>query len=252
MPTHTQALCPGPCNNAYRRAEESAAATGAPNGIAPAWGQPVQCWGCVDRTHSQLLELPALLSAVREEATDGTRAKAVGTIGRVGIEHAWPGQASRLLVDETVGELAELQADILKKRGIWDDDREPARSTRADEDRHIVGIVVSVAEHWDWAMQNHPAAGEPHERGNANPGAQVVGWYWRTKTFIKDHRQPEEKRLAPCPRCRGPWLENSRDLRLVDEQPYVVCKNEDCQRVMTMAEYKTYVGAMHKAIQAAA
>ncbi|MER7677581.1 hypothetical protein [Streptomyces sp. NPDC096934] len=43
--------------NAWRRAETLHEETGAEHHITPAWGQPVQCYGCVDRARQQLVEL---------------------------------------------------------------------------------------------------------------------------------------------------------------------------------------------------
>jgi hypothetical protein len=244
-------VCPGPCNTAWRKAEEALSAKGTEHHIQPSWGQDVQCFGCVDRTRWQLSELPKLLTEVRDEALEGTPTKLTGTIGRVTVA-SWPGQASRLLIDRIVGEMAELQADILKLRGIWSADREAGPGTTANEDKRIAGIAGALAIHWDWAMQSHPAAWELHGRDNANPGGQVTGWYWTAIHFTKQDEQREVRRLAPCPRCHGPWLVESRELRLVNDLPYIECRNPDCQRIMTSIEYDSYVKAMNKSILAAA
>lgn len=247
MPT----TCPGPCNNAWRRAETVLADTSTPHTIQPAWGQPAQCWGCVDRTRQQLEELPKLLAAALKEALEGTPTKLAGTIGRISAP-VWPGQASRLLVDRIVSEMAELQADILTLRGIWHPDHAVTAGTGPDEERRIAAIATSLTAHWEWAMQNHPAAGEPYDRGNANPGSQADGWYRTLQRFTKNHEQWDERRLAPCPRCHGPYLVESRDLRLVDDKPYIECRDPDCCRIMTHAEYTAYVKAMGESIVNAA
>lgn len=251
MPTLPQ-ICPGTCNNAYRRAEEALATLGVEHHLTPSWGSPVQCEECVERTRKQLQELPALLTDALNEALEGTAPKLTGTIGRVGLTPAWPGQASRLLVDRIVSEMAELHADVLKLRGLWQEDREPLPSVAANERRHIAGITRVLAAHWGWAMQHHPAASEPHTRGNANPAAQASSWYRTVLHFTKQDDQRETRRLAPCPRCRGPWLVESRDMRLVDGEPYIACQDPDCQRVMTKSEYDDYVKAMRVAIERAA
>lgn len=232
--------CPGPCNNAWRRAETLLADTGTEHHLTPTWGNPTQCDSCVDRTRRHLLELPELLIAVQLEAVHGTYTKTTGTIGRVHVP-AWPGQASRLLIDRIVGEMAELQADILIARGIWNGDREPARASQPGERRLIEGIAATLDAHWDWAMQHHPAAHEPHDRDNANPGGQVTGWHRTCQRFTRRDEQRDVKRLAPCPRCHGPWLAESRELRLVDDQPYIECRDPDCRRILTQGEYDTYV-----------
>lgn len=247
----TPTICPGLCNTAWRKAEEALAATGAEHAIQPTWGQPAQCYGCVDRTREQLAALPALLAAVLAEATEGTPTKLTGTIGRISVP-TWPGQASRLLVDRIVGEMVELGVDILKLRGIWRDDRPAGHGTAPNEERRVSAIVTALDGHWDWAMQNHPAAWEPHGRDNANPGGQVTGWYRAALYFTKQDEQRDVKRLAPCPRCHGPYLVESRELRLVNNQPYIECRDPDCRRVMTRPEYDSYVKAMNRSIIAAA
>jgi hypothetical protein len=244
-------VCPGPCNTAYRKAEEALAATGTEHAIQPAWGQSMQCHACTDRTREQLAELPALLAAVLAEALEGTPTKLTGTIGRI-TTAVWPGQASRLLVDRIVGEMAELQADILKLRGIWGADMAAGRGTAPNEARYIQGIVTALNGHWDWAMQNHPAAWEPWGRDNANPGGQVAAWYRSAQYFTKQDEQRDVKRLAPCPRCHGPYLVESRELRLVNDQAYIECRDPDCGRIMTRPEYDSYVKALNESIIAAA
>jgi Zn-finger nucleic acid-binding protein len=182
----------------------------------------------------------------------GTRTKTTGTIGRISVA-SWPGQASRLLVDRIVGEMAELQADILKTRGIWREDQPAGHGTAANEPAHIRSIATTLLSHHDWAMQQHPAAWEPWGRDNANPGGQVAAWHRTCLYFTKQDEQRDVRRLAPCPRCRGPWLVESRELRLaIDEQPYIECRDPDCQRVMTRSEYDAYVKALNAAISAAA
>jgi hypothetical protein len=250
--TTTPTPCPGPCNNAWRRAEKAFAETGTEHAITPVMGEPAHCGTCVDRTRERLAELPPLLADVRREGAFGTRTKTTGTIGRASVA-SWPGQASRLLVDRIVGEMAELQADILKARGIWNEDRQPARSTAANETAHIRAIVGSLMAHCDWAMQHHPAAWEPWGRDNANPGGQIAGWHRAGLVFTKQDEQREVRRLAPCPRCRGPWLVESRDLGLdKNDQVYIECRDPDCQRVMTRSEYNSYVKELNASIQAAA
>lgn len=239
------APCPGPCNNAWRRAELALEQTGTEHHITPTWGDPVQCPGCVAWTRTELAAIPGLLVDVHLEALYGTATKLTGTIGRI-YTAAWPGQASMILADNIVSEMEELQADILKQRRIWPADYEPEPAVR--DRNHINGLVHVLLAHWGWAMQNHPAADEPYGRGNANPGSQVAGWHRTLQRFTKQDEQRDVKRLAPCPRCHGPYLVESRDLRLVDDQPYIECRDPDCQRIMTTAEYDQYVKELNSAI----
>lgn len=245
------APCPGPCNNAWRRAETARAAAGTEHHITPAWGQPTQCYGCVDGTREDLLAIPRLLANVLDEAIDGTPTRLTGTIGRTS-NVSWPGEACRLFVDRIVEGMTVLQADILILRGFWNAEQEPLPTLAPNEASHIAAIVNSLAAHWDWAMQHHPAAHESYGPDNGNPGSQVAGWHRALQRFTKQDEQREVKRLAPCPRCKGPYLVESRELRLVDDQPYIECRDPDCQRVMTTAEYDRYVKDLNAAIVAAA
>ncbi|NUP39174.1 MAG: hypothetical protein HOY76_19710 [Streptomyces sp.] len=245
------APCPGPCNNAWRRAEAALNETGTEHHITPAWGDPTQCWGCVQATRAQLLELPALLAAVLNEALDGTPTKLTGTIGRSSIV-TWPGEACRLFIDRIVEGMTVLQADILILRGYWNPEHEPLPTLAPNEAGHIAAIVNSLDAHWGWAMQNHPCADEQYGQGGANPGSQVTGWHHALQRFTKQDEQRDVKRLAPCPRCKGPYLVESTELRLVDDEPYIECRDPDCRRIMTTAEYDRYVKDLNEAIRAAA
>jgi len=243
--------CPGPCNNAWRRAETALEEHGTEHHITPSWGAPVQCLGCVEHTHAQLLELPTLLSAALDEAVDGTPKKLTGTIGRISVV-TWPGEACRLFVDRIIEGMTLLQADILTLRGTWNEEHPLTPTIAPNEALHIASIVRSLAGNWNWAMQNHPAADEPYGQGNANPGSQVSGWHYALQRFTKTDEQRDVRRLAPCPRCRGPWLVESTEMRLRDDRPYIECRDPDCKRVMTGAEYDQYVKDLNAAITAAA
>lgn len=229
--------CPGPCNSAWRKAEAALAERGAEHHITPAWGQPVQCYGCVERSRHQLAELPELLAAVQLEALYGTPAKLTGTIGRVGAP-VWPGQASRILLDRILGEMTELQADILVQRGVWSGD-EKAIAIR--EGRLIGDTVDILLAHWSWAMQHHPAATEPHERDNANPGSQVAGWY-RSSQFFTRRDNPRIQMAAPCPNCHLKSLGHSNG------ESFISCRNPECELLLSREEYDRRVKEMAEAI----
>ncbi|MET9150052.1 hypothetical protein ABZX82_02035 [Streptomyces griseoflavus] len=236
--------CPGPCNNAWRRAETLLASNGGEHHITPTWGNPTQCDGCVGRARQQLAELPELLTAVQTEALYGTRPQNTATIhSRPNDTPAWPGQAARLLLDTLLGEIEELAGDVLHQKRIWRDDQQPDR-TSMREGHRITHACGTLAAHLDWMMQHHPAAGEPHDRGNANPGGQIRHWHGAAQRFTKAHPQYDVRKMAPCPRCKGPYLAESRDLRLVDDRPYIECRDPDCRRIMTGAEYDVYVKAL--------
>jgi hypothetical protein len=227
---HTPAPCPGPCNNAWRRAETAAAE----HHITPAWGQPVQCYGCVDRGREQLADLPELLAAVHLEALYGTPAKLAGTIGRVGAP-IWPGQASRILIDRILGEMEELAGDILTQRGLG----QPTRP--GSEGRAITRTVTTLLAHWEWAMQHHPAATEPHARDNANPGGQVANWHRSAQAFTA-RNNPRVQMAAPCPRCQLKTLAHSNG------ESFISCRNPECELLLSREEYDRRVKEMADAI----
>lgn len=244
--------CPGPCNNAWRRAETLLAETGTEHHLTPAWGQPVQCDGCTARARQQLGELPELLAAVHLEALNATRSPSTATIHvRSSDAPAWPGQAARLLTEMILDEMEELQTDVLVLRGIWTDGHEP-NLDGITEGRRIGDCARILDAHLDWMMQRHPAAAELHERDNANPAGQIRSWHGVATRFIKAHAQHDVRKLAPCPRCKGPYLAESRDLRLVDDRPYIECRDPDCQRILTSGEYDTYVKALAAVVAQAA
>ncbi|MFG2412288.1 hypothetical protein [Streptomyces goshikiensis] len=250
---HNPTACPGLCNTAWRRAEAIREEAGTEHHLTPTWGRPVQCDACTERARHQLAELPELLAAVQLEALHGTRSPSTATIGSRGSSDApaWPGQTARLLLEAILDETEELMADVLVRRGIWAVDSEPARAG-ITEGRRITDAAKILSAHLDWMMQHHPAASEPHDRGNANPAAQIRGWHGSAQRFIKAHPQHDVRRLAPCPRCKGPYLAESRELRLVGDRPYIECRDPDCQRILTSAEYDDYVKGLAAGISAAA
>lgn len=229
--------CPGPCNNAWRKAEAATAETGTEHYIIPSWGQPTQCGGCVERSRHQISELPELLTAVQLEALYGTPAKLTGTIGRVGAP-VWPGQASRLLLDGILGEMGELQADILTLRGIWTGEQTPAP---VSEGRLIGDTVDVLLAHWEWAMQHHPAATESHDRDNANPGGQAAVWH-RTAQFFTRRDNPRIQKAAPCPRCHLKSLAHSNG------ESFISCRNPECEVLLSRDEYEQHTKEMAGAI----
>ncbi|MDR3082110.1 MAG: hypothetical protein LBV60_14500 [Streptomyces sp.] len=245
MPT---APCPGPCNNAWRRAETVLAETGIEHHLTPTWGQPVQCDNCVERARRQLDELATLLAAVHLEATHAGRSPVAASVGpSAGAEAAFPGQAPLVLIERILGEMEELVSDLLDLRGLTG-----AANSRGPDGARINSALRSLTAHLDWAMQCHPAADEPHGPGNANPGGQIHSWYSAAKRFVKDHPQREVQRLGPCPNCKGPYLVQSTDLRLVNDLPYIECRDPDCQRVFTTPEYNAYMKQLTKALKAVA
>jgi len=247
----TPAPCPGACNTAWRRAEHELALRGTPHDIPVTWGRPVHCDGCVDRVRRHLSELPDLVHAIALEPLYGTPAPPVSTTHSAPNDTTpWPGQAARLLTDYIVGGLGETADELLRLRSPRGRSS-PATGPR--EEARLSSSIGTLLAHLEWLLQEHPLAGESHEperlHGGAlvtsgNPAATIAHWHRAALRFTKRDEAPETKRLAPCKRCGGPWLTESRDLRLIDDRPYIECQDPDCQALLTYAEYQDYVRSL--------
>lgn len=216
-------VCPGPCNNAWRRAETALADTGTEHDIPATWGQPVHCDRCTIRARQQLAELPELIAAISLEALCGTPAKTTGTIGRATVA-TWPGQASRLLTDHIVGGILDLEDDIRELRQLR---HRPGRGT---EGRDVTGSVRFLTAHLEWALILHPLAEEIHDRLSGNPAAQIRGWHRAAERFTRRDPRLEHHRI-PCPRCELLTLYRA------DGDDYIACRNIACELLLTPAEY---------------
>ncbi|WP_329140929.1 hypothetical protein [Streptomyces sp. NBC_00670] len=247
MPTPTP--CLGPCNTAWRRAEREqlVRTEDVPHGIPVVWGEPVHCTGCVARARRHLAELTELLVAVQLEPLYGQRGVPTATLNSAPTATTpWPGQAARLLVDHIAGGLAEIAADTRRLRGLGE---HPVHEPGVREGQWISSTVRLLDAHADWLLQEHPLATESHDpvrtgrdvTPSGNPAAQIAGWHRQATRFTGRDQAPETRRFAPCRRCGGPWLTESRDLRLVDDQPYIECQDPDCGLLMTHQEYSRYV-----------
>jgi hypothetical protein len=222
--------CPGPCNNAWRRAETALATTGTEHDIPVTWGHPIHCPRCTSRAHAQLAELPELVVAISLEATYGTAAKTTGTIGRASTP-AWPGQASRLLVDHVVGGMLELEDDLRELRRLRH------RPSRGTEGGNVTGAVKFLTAHLDWALVEHPLAVEVHDRLSGNPAAQISGWHRAGLRFTRRDARLEHHRI-PCPRCELLTLYRA------DGDDYIECRNINCQTLITPGEYLEHTKKM--------
>lgn len=223
-------VCPGPCNNAWRRAEEVLAETGTEHHLTPTWGQPAHCGLCQYRARMQLAELPELVAAIALEALNGTPAKTTGTIGRAGTP-VWPGQAARLMTDHIVGGLLDLEDDLRDLRQLR------LRPARGSEGRNVTATVRFLDAHLDWALTHHPLAGELHDRLSGNPASQIAGWYRAAQRFTR--RDPRlEHRRVPCPRCELLTLFRA------DGDDYIECRNPNCGLLLTPLEFDQHTRAL--------
>ncbi|MFJ4787583.1 hypothetical protein [Streptomyces sp. NPDC088794] len=243
----TPAPCLGPCNTAWRRAEHLRRTDGTPHDIPVTWGIPLHCAACVDRARRHLAELPELLVAISLEPLHGQRGVPTVTMNSAPTDTTpWPGQAARLMTDHIAGGLAEVTADLRGLRRLGD---HPVREPGVREGQWISRTIRLLVAHIDWLLQEHPCAAESHEPArlgralipSGNPAAQVAAWHRAATRFTGRDKAPETKRFAPCKRCGGPWLAESRDLRLVNDEPYIECQDPDCRSLLTHAEYAHHV-----------
>jgi hypothetical protein len=224
--------CPGRENRAWREAQQKLVEYGTPHELAPRWGQPAHCGACSSRAHQHLTELPELVAAVWLEATHGSRGPKMGTIGRIsGAIPAWPGQASRLLTDHIVGGMLELEDDIRQLRRLR------TRPGRGTEGRDVTGAVKFLGAHLEWALTQHPAAGEAHDRDSANPASQINEWHRAALRFTSRDPRLEHHRV-PCPRCEMLTLFRA------DGDDYIECRNTACGLLLTPAEYTNHTSSL--------
>lgn len=222
---NAQVACPGRENNAWRKAQNELAQDGKPHELAPRWGNPLHCDACANRAHRQLAELPELVAAIHIEALHASRGPKAGTIGRIaGAIPAWPGQAARLITDRIVGGMLDLEDDLRDLRHL------NTRPGRGNEGVMLTAAARFLDAHLDWALTNHPAAGEPHDRDSANPAAQIDSWHRSAQHFTSRSERAEHHR-APCPRC------SLLTLYRTNGDEYIECRNPSCGTLLTTGEY---------------
>jgi hypothetical protein len=215
--------CPGRCNAAWRRAEE----LGQTHNIEPVPGEPAHCWACYSSAHNQLAQLPGLFVSIYLEGLHGTLAKTVGTIGRVGLQAPpWPGQQARLFADGLSDNMLILANDVREQMEELVENPSPDLASAQ-------GSIATLRKHFRWLLSEHPCASESHGGRSGNPAWQIFTWHRSAEVFCKQDEQRPTQRLAPCPRCKSPWL---RSLNGVVE-----CGDPDCRNVMSNDEYAAHV-----------
>lgn len=222
--------CPGPCNNAWRKAETQLATSGAEHDIPATWGQPIHCPRCTHRTHAQLAELPELVVAIGLEAAYGTASKTTGTIGRAPIP-AWPGQAARLLTDHIITGILGLEDAIRTIRHL------PARHLRGREGTDVTASVTFLRAHLAWALERYPGDIDPQNGQTMDPAALIRSWHRAAQRFTRRDPRLEHHRV-PCPRCALLTLFRK------DADDYIECRNVNCELLLTPAELQRHVQAL--------
>jgi hypothetical protein len=240
---HNQTPCPGTHNNRWRTAQADYEQHGTPHDLQPVWGQPIHCPNCQATAHTRLAALPHLLVDISLEARNGrfgsSALKLVPTSSN-GTTPAWPGQHARILADHIAGALNALEDDIRDLRRL------NPRPEYGSESTAVNASVTFLTAHLGWALEHHPLADEPHGGQGGNPAWQIRCWYVAAERFTKQDDLREIQRLAPCPRCHGPYLVTSPDDGMIE------CRDPDCRRVLTENEYEDYVRAIRTAVKRAA
>ncbi|MER6980151.1 hypothetical protein [Streptomyces carpinensis] len=216
------AVCPGPCNNAWRNAE----AAGQPHDIPATWGQPIHCLRCANRAHSQLAELPELVVAIGLEAVHGTAPRSSGTIGRTATP-CWPGQASRLLTDHIVEGLLGLEDAIPAVRRL------PGRAARGREGADVTASVTFLRAHLGWALDRYPGETDSISGETMDPAALIRRWHRTAERFTRRDPRLEHHRV-PCPRC------DMLTLFRADDDDYIGCRNLACEVLLAPSEFEEH------------
>lgn len=219
--------CPGPENRRYREAWDTYrqaladydpldAETSRPDPpeIQPWPGAPVWCVDCAERIGLRLAELDELAGILAATA-DGLRGD--------GENERVSGSAVPPSPSQAGDDLDEMWGMLSNWETIWRDLNgwlsppprgELARRETACIDwlrRHLKGILVSDVA--------------------ADFGREILQWHREGEGSAKAGRRTVRKPMR-CPSCRFVtlfWTEGEKDVH---------CRNEDCKRVLSLAEYE--------------
>jgi hypothetical protein len=180
--------------------------------IRPWLGEPTWCRRCTAMIHAELSELDDLIAMLL--AIPDLRAGA----DQAGKVSGTRGQRSPSPYADDADELAEwLRSWESLARGT---DPAPRRGYLAAE---ITATAAWLVTHFEPLITNPDLA--------ADYGNEIRGWHRTLK--MKAHAGSATKHMPrPCPRCR------LYTLWATDGEDYVVCKNEDCRRLMSREEYR--------------
>ena len=237
-----EGLCPGPCNSRYVKAQalygqamaayaeamaaRAAACEASPPDSGPGpepsrpeepdirpWlGEPVWCRRCTSMIHQELSELDDLIAMLL--AIPDLRAGA----GQAGKVSGTRGQRSPSPFADDADELAEwLRSWESLARGT---DPAPRRGYLAPE---ITASVAWLAAHFEPMITSPDIA--------ADYGSEIRAWH-RSLKARANAGSATKHMPRPCPRCR------MYTLWAADGEDYVVCRNEDCRRLMSREEYR--------------
>lgn len=242
MQQQDEGLCPGPCNGRFRKARALygratadygeamtawavAMETAGPDldpgpgppkpeppDIRPYPGEPAWCARCMSMIHQELAELDDLASMLL--AIPDLR----GAADQSGKVSGTRGHRSPSPFADDADELAAwLRSWESLARGT---DPAPRRGYLAGE---ITATSAWLVAHYEQLITNPDFAGDY--------GTEIRDWHRSLKA--KAHAGNATKHMPrPCPRCR------LYTLWATDGEDYVVCKNEDCRRLMSREEYR--------------
>lgn len=235
----SQAACPGPCNKRYREAEDAwkqALADYDPldadqsrpeaHSVTPWPGEPVWCTACAGTIGLKLAELDDLAARLAAEA-DGHRDSTGLERVTASAEPASPSPAADAL-DEMHGMLSTWETIY---RGIRGWQSPPPRGDLASKEtacidwlrRHLKGILAD------------PGIGEDF-------GREILQWHRESAGSAKAGVRTLRKPLR-CPSCRFLtlfWTEGEQS---------VSCKNDNCGRILSLADYEAEVDRQSAALQ---
>jgi hypothetical protein len=228
-------ICPGACNNSYRRAkavhdadqaayEEAVlrhlADSSQPDPerpeamtIRPWPGEPVFCTRCRGTIHRELAELDDL-AALRAAQLPGDNTGGDERQGRVSGTRGTPSPSPAADdIDELGGWLRDWESVV---RGTAP---RPRRGYLANE---VTTITAWLTAHFDSFIVRADIA--------ADFGTETRRWHRELAAKTKAGTGMKHQK-RPCPRCK------QYSLWLADGANYISCMNEDCNRRLTREEY---------------
>lgn len=208
--------CPGRCNDEWRTAEANTAQTGEPHDLEPTSGEPVWCETCTANILSVLHDLPGLWVQLDDDKGRRTAGHESTTV-RVQTEvHASPSPE----YDEQ---------DWFIRWELW---------TYEKWGRELFGEppVADMKADLTSALRWHHGHAERLLKvgGEDTPGLSYGSMLLRERGKLRGRTKTGSGFAAkklPCPRCE--------QKRLVHEigTDYIVCQNQACGRMVTLAEY---------------
>lgn len=240
-------ICPGSCNNRWRRAEkeyrEALDAHGRamerrkpgepepqrpePHDLTPWRGNPVFCGRCTSQVRAELAELD-YAACIAAAAADGHQE--AGTESKVSGSHEQPS------VSPSADDADELASAL---RG-W---VSALRGTDPRGRRNFLASEITVSADW---LLGHFDALITHPVFGSDFGLEMRWWHRRLletgKSGIVWHKKP-----MPCGRCQH------MSLRQEDGAKYVECsRKSECGRLMSISEYEAEFEDWQKARRGAA